>query len=63
MAIQYAHAHPGKEFKPTKLGIDEYWMDARFRSHPEYRERLPKRWLTNGWVCECRVAIIKGGNR
>ena len=59
MAIQYAHAHPGYEFKPTQKGIRDYWMDKRFEKKPEYKQRLPKHWLAKEWVRECRTGWIK----
>ena len=59
MAIQYAHAHPGYEFKPTYKGKKEYWMDKRFESKPEYKQRLPKHWLSKDWVSECRTGWVK----
>ena len=59
MAIQYAHARPGYEFRPTPKGTRDYYMEARFDQKPVYKHRLPKRWLSEGWGVERRVELIK----
>lgn len=59
MSIQFQHALPGKEFRPTEKGISDYWMDKRFSTTPRYKTRVPKNWLAKGWVKEVRTSWVK----
>lgn len=51
MAIQFNYANKGWEFIPTYKGRH---LQKKFKAHPEYTKRVPKRWLTEGWVEERR---------
>lgn len=51
MAIQFDYANEGRIFVPTYKGRH---LRKKFEEHPEYKTRIPKRWLTVGWVEERR---------
>lgn len=59
MGVQFRHATPGREFRPTDKGIKDYFMDSRFSQKPSYKLKVPKHWIDKGWVREVRVGWIK----
>lgn len=51
MSTHYKEAREGKEFRPTYTG-KIYHIDDKIIKDPRYKERVPSRWVYNGWVYE-----------
>lgn len=52
MSVQFEDAKKGKEFVPTYRGR---FLKDKFRKNPNYRKRIPRRWLTLGYVEEVEI--------
>lgn len=53
MSIHYIYAPEGKEYRPTYTGR-KYRIDAKFKADPRLKKRIPRRWLSMGWVEEVK---------
>lgn len=49
MGVQFIDALPGKEFVPTYPGR---FLKSKFHQNPGLKKRIPRRWLTQGYVTE-----------
>lgn len=49
MSYQMKDAAEGKEFKPTYIGRH---LKEKFEQYPRYKKRVPRRWITKGYVTE-----------
>lgn len=49
MSVQFIDALDGKEFVPTYTGR---FLKAKFHQNPNLRKRVPRRWITKGYVIE-----------
>lgn len=49
MSYQMKDAAEGKEFRPTYIGRH---LKEKFEQYPRYKKRVPKRWITEGYVTE-----------
>lgn len=45
-------ASKGKEFVPTYMGRH---LQEKFKKEPKYKKRIPRRWLSQGYVVEQEV--------
>lgn len=52
MSIQMIAAREGKEFVTTYAGRH---LKEKLIKNPKYRKRVPKRWVTEGYVEEKEV--------
>lgn len=57
MSIQYIFAPDDKEYKSTFIGR-KYHIDNKMKIDPRLKRRVPRRWISNGWVIE----VSKNGN-
>ena len=51
MSIQYIFAPEGKEYRSTYIGR-MYHLHDKIKADPRLKRRVPRRWLSNGWVVE-----------
>ena len=49
MSVQFIDALEGKEFVPTYIGR---FLKSKFHQNPSLKKRIPRRWLTLGYVTE-----------
>lgn len=52
MSVQFIDALEGKEFVPTYTGR---FLRDKFRQNPNLRKRVPRRWITKGYVTEQEI--------
>lgn len=52
MSVQFIDALEGKEFVPTYTGR---FLKAKFHQNPNLRKRVPRRWITKGYVTEQEI--------
>ena len=52
MSYQMKDAAEGKEFRPTYIGRH---LKEKFEQYPRYKKRVPKRWITMGYVTEQEI--------
>ena len=52
MGVQFEDAIKGKEFVPTYTGR---FLRDKFRQNPNLRKRVPRRWITKGYVTEQEI--------
>lgn len=52
MGVQFEDARKGKEFVPTYIGR---FLKDKFRQNPNLRKKVPRRWITKGYVTEQEI--------
>ena len=52
MSVQMIDAKEGKEFTTTYIGR---FLKEKFRREPKYRKRVPRRWISEGYVIEQEI--------
>lgn len=52
MSVQFEDARKGKEFVPTYIGR---FLKNKFRQNPSLHKKVPRRWITKGYVTEQEI--------